>query len=406
MTPDRAPPPAAGPVPDPRRMARERRARLAAAMERHGVPALLLLGRAAVQYATGALWPLCDAGHAHAQPTLALVSADDPLPHLFSDEGELALADLPADHVHAGAHVECARGVCDLAARVRGLLGARIRGPLGVDEATAAMHVALPALLPEAEIVDAQPVVGAARLVKTPDEVACIRRAQAINDRAMVDVQAALRPGVTPCELSAVFLAAICRLGAAGNLVDPIWQAMPARRAELPFTVNGEIAFPLPSGTEPLAAGAAVWVDTGITYQGYVSDFGRTWIVGDAPSPAERALFARWRDVLDRALAAVRPGATAADLTRAASAGEPRPPWLRHLYLAHGAGLESAETPFVGSDLGDACDAGFVLEPGMVLVLEPVVWEDGVGGHRAEESVVVTATGHERLSSHPYAPFA
>ena len=109
---------------------------------------------------------------------------------------------------------------------------------------------------------------------------------------------------------------------------------------------------------------------------------------------------------MGRVLDVVRPGATGADLTRAACAGEPRVPWLRHLYLAHGAGLDSAEMPLIGTDLGSAFDESIALEEGMVLVLEPVIWDEGRGGHRAEELLVVTEKGHERLSSHGYVPFA
>jgi len=397
---------AAAAEPDLARMARERRERLAAAMRRHDVPTLLLLGRAAVQYATGAVWPSSDAGHAHQEPTLALVLGEDAYPHLFTSHADVALADLPRDHVHAGLHPECSSGVRDLARRVRELAGTSLPERIAIDEATIAMHLELPGLLPETTLVDAQPILAGARAVKTRDEIACLRRAQQINDRAMLDVQAELRPGVRPHELSALFLRRVLELGASGNLVDPIWQPMPARRAAGPFTVNGEIAFPLPSSGRPFAAGDSIWVDTGITWNGYVSDFGRTWIVGDDPTPAQRALFARWREVVARVVARIRAGATGADLTAAACAGEPRPPWLAHLYLAHGAGLDSAEMPFVGSDLGPAFDASLVLEPGMVLVLEPVVWEDGAGGHRAEEAVVVTEHGCEPITAHPYAPFA
>ena len=325
---------------------------------------------------------------------------------LFTPVPAAAPAGYPADHVHGALHPECAGGVRTLAQAVQAQFGGRAAGRIGIDEATVAMHLQLARELPEATLVDAQPVLGAARLVKTADEIACIRHAQSINDRAMVDVQAALRPGIRPCDLSGVFLRRVLELGASGSLVDPIWQPMPVRLADLPFSVNGEVAFPLPSGERALRAGETVWVDTGITYHGYVSDFGRTWIVGDAPSAAQRALFVRWQEVLARTLERVRPGATGADLTRAARAGEPRPPWLRHLYLAHGAGLDSAEMPLVGSDLGEAFDADVVLEPGMVLVFEPIVWRDGVGGHRAEEGVVVTASGCERISAHGYAPFA
>ena len=53
-----------------------------------------------------------------------------------------------------------------------------------------------------------------------------------------------------------------------------------------------------------------------------------------------------------------------------------RRPWLSYFYLAHGIGTDSAEMPLIGTDRGDAFDASIVLQPGMVLVFEPVVWED------------------------------
>ena len=102
------------------------------------------------------------------------------------------------------------------------------------------------------------------------------------------------------------------------------------------------------------------------------------------------------------------PGATSGDLTRVADAanGGERP-WLPHFYLAHGVGIESAEMPLVGTDLGASFDDAFVLAPGMVLVLEPVIWDDGVGGYRAEEIVAVTDDGWCHLGGgHGYAPFA
>ena len=49
--------------------------------------------------------------------------------------------------------------------------------------------------------------------------------------------------------------------------------------------------------------------------------------------------------------------------------------------------------PFVGTDLGPEFDASLVLQPGMVLVFEPVIWDDGHAGHRSEEIVAVTDDG-------------
>jgi Xaa-Pro aminopeptidase len=78
---------------------------------------------------------------------------------------------------------------------------------------------------------------------------------------------------------------------------------------------------------------------------------------------------------------------------------------MSHLYLGHGLGIDSAEQPFVGSDIGEAFDASLVLQTGMVLVLEPVIWEDGEGGYRAEEVLLITEDGWEPLTDYPYDPF-
>jgi Xaa-Pro aminopeptidase len=61
--------------------------------------------------------------------------------------------------------------------------------------------------------------------------------------------------------------------------------------------------------------------------------------------------------------------------------------------------------PFVGTDLGADFDRSIVLVPGMVLVLEPVIWEDGHGGFRSEEIITVTEDGYERLSNLSYEPY-
>jgi Xaa-Pro aminopeptidase len=61
--------------------------------------------------------------------------------------------------------------------------------------------------------------------------------------------------------------------------------------------------------------------------------------------------------------------------------------------------------PMIGTDLGEEFDDNFVFPTGMVLVLEPVVWEDGTGGYRSEEIVVITEDGFVSLTDYPYAPY-
>jgi Xaa-Pro dipeptidase len=262
--------------------------------------------------------------------------------------------------------------------------------------------------------VPAAGVLGPAKLCKTPDELACIRRAQQLNEQAMLDVQPLLRPGVTQTDLSARFLRRALELGADSNGIDPIWQVMPPSLAEGPWTVHGDIAFPTASAPVPFADGDVVWVDSGVFVGGYASDFGRTWLVGDDPTPTarQRAQFERWRAVVDAVLAVCKPGVTALDLGREAIAADRaaggsggRRPWIEHFYLAHGVGTDSAEMPLVGTDLGDAFDETLVMAPGMVLVLEPVIWDDGAAGYRSEDIVAVTDDGWMPLSDHTYDPF-
>ena len=80
-------------------------------------------------------------------------------------------------------------------------------------------------------------------------------------------------------------------------------------------------------------------------------------------------------------------------------------PWLDHFYLSHGVGTDAAEQPLIGTDLGAAFDGSIVLAPGMLCVLEPVIWDDGFGGYRSEEIVAVTDSGYQKLSSYGYAPY-
>jgi Xaa-Pro aminopeptidase len=182
---------------------------------------------------------------------------------------------------------------------------------------------------------------------------------------------------------------------------------MPESVAAGPRSVTGDVVFPTVTTDRTLSEGDVLWVDTGVTINGYDSDFGRTWIVGASPTPAQREQFRRWKDVIDAVLAITKPGVTGGDLVRAAveAFGGARRPWLPHLYLAHGIGVDSAEAPFIGTDLGAEFDETIVLRPGMVFVLEPVVWTDGTGGYRSEEIVAVTDDGFELLSDFHYEPY-
>jgi Xaa-Pro dipeptidase len=369
------------------RMRRDRIAKLGAAMEAAAVDVLVLCGQQNVSYATGARVPAADHLRSAWWRAVAVFERGAPRPHLYTDFPEGAPPEWPDEFLHRAIEVETTAGAAELVAT----LGP---GKCAVDDAPFPLWEALRTR----DVVDAGTVTGPAKLTKTPDELECIRQAQAINEEAMRIVRTLATPGALTTELSGAFLRAIAELGATANTVDPVFQVMPASVAEGPFSVTGEPVFPIPTGAYELQLGDVLWIDTGINLHGYASDFGATWIIGREPNHRQREQFEQWRTFVDRALEQVKSGATAADLVKAAKRHDGLRPWLSYFYLAHGIGTDSAEMPFVGTTLGDAFDASITLTPGMVLVFEPVVWEDGHAGHRSEEIVAVTADGYVRLS--------
>jgi Xaa-Pro dipeptidase len=369
------------------RMRRARHERLVAALQDQAIDVLVLLGQTNVGYATGARSPAADQSRALHRRAVATAPAAGAPPHLWTHSPDEVPHDVELV-VDPALDLEWDDGAEALTASLP-------PGRLAVDDAT----VPLWSALAERHPLDASGVLTAAKLTKTPDELECIRRAQAINEAAIGDVVGRLAPGVPAAELTGVFLRRIAELGASSNTVDPIWQVMPEAIGDGPYSATDDLVFPTVTTARRFAAGDVVFVDTGISYEGYQSDYGHTWIVGWDVEARHREHCRQWLDTVDAVLDVTKPGASAHDLTRAAGTVYGRRPWLAHLYLAHGTGTDSAEMPFVGTDLGEEFDRSIVLAPGMVLVLEPVVWEDGRGGFRAEEIIAVTDDGYERLSN-------
>ena len=377
------------------RMRRERLARLRHHMAAQDVAVVVLLHDPHIAYASGHVGPAVDTTHAVHQRSVAIIGQEGPV-HLFADRPS---PDLAAE-IHPPVFPELDESMAGLAEAIGMATEPSNAGRLAIDEMTGAMLRS--GLLDGFDLLDARRILGPARLLKTEDELACIDRAQRINEVAMEEVRTACLPGVRRSELAGLFISRVRQLGVDDVLIDPIFQPMPRNLSDGPRTSTDHVAFPTGVGDPLFNEEDLVWVDTGIGVEGYASDYGRTWVVGRDPSSAEQDLFRRWSAVMEASLAAIGPGATLAEVGRAAiGASRGAIPWLPHFYLAHGLGVESAEMPMVGTDLGEGFDEQFVLETGMVLVLEPVVWEDGVGGYRAEEVVAITDTGWRPLGGWP-----
>ncbi|MBI3743408.1 MAG: aminopeptidase P family protein [Chloroflexi bacterium] len=181
------------------------------------------------------------------------------------------------------------------------------------------------------------------------------------------------------------------------------------------------------SSARLVQTGDLVTMTCGVLYAGYESDVGRTWLCAPAKANSkQRSLHKRWLDTYQAMLKECRPGRTAADLRKAAEntvrpephssvRGEPiarpeasrREPrsWTPPAPVAHAVGL-GFEPPIAGSDLGAEAESRMTLQAGMVLVLQPYIWEAGIGGYLAKETVLVTKAAPQRLSTLPYGPLA
>jgi Xaa-Pro aminopeptidase len=219
------------------------------------------------------------------------------------------------------------------------------------------------------------------RMVKDEGEIALIRAAVALNSQALESALKRFKPGMTETALAAEIDYQSRKLGADGPAFDTIVAA--GERAALPH------AHPGPAKIGP----GMVLIDMGAFKDGYASDMTRMVHTGPADSVYKNAYNAVLEAQL-AAIAAVRPGTTAASVDRAARKILQQRGLEKEFVhsTGHGLGLEIHEAPRLGKS--DKTK----LEPGMAITIEPGVYIEGWGGIRIEDTVLVTETGCEVLT--------
>lgn len=238
------------------------------------------------------------------------------------------------------------------------------------------------------ELVPDGDLVTPLRMIKSRDEAETIRAASALAEGVLADIVEELRTGVTEQELAARFIYEFQRRGAKGPSFDPI--VLFGARSSLPHGVPSD---------RPLRAGDVVLLDFGCRYGGYCSDLTRTYAFGSISGAWFDEVYHLTLTAQTRALDSIRPGmsgkdvdAVARDIIAAAGHG-------RHFGhgLGHGVGIEIHEAPRLNKE------SETILEPGMVVTVEPGIYIPGQGGVRIEDLVLVTESGCELLSDTPKA---
>jgi len=259
------------------------------------------------------------------------------------------------------------------------------QAPVGIEpeSITAGMRDRLASVLKgRARLRSAPPLVERARMVKDAAEILRIRRAVELGASLFHIARKKIRPGVTEVEVAAA-MEYEARCAGAEGMSFPTILASGTRSA----IVHGRA-----SGARIPRRGFVV-CDFGVILAGYCSDRTRTVHVG-RPSGEARRLYEAVLEAQQAAIAAVRPGATAAEVDGAARRVLRQRKLARYFThsTGHGLGLEIHEAPRLAEGQTQK------LEPGMVITIEPGAYVPGKWGVRIEDVVVVTPSGCEVLT--------
>jgi Xaa-Pro aminopeptidase len=236
---------------------------------------------------------------------------------------------------------------------------------------------------PERRLQAVDRLIEELRAVKDADELATIRRAIAVTDRAYTDVVRQLRPGQTEKEIAWALERALRDFGADEMAFGPTVAA--GANAAVPHHVSSD---------HEIRAGEPVWIDMGARIDGYCADLTRSFCLGSAAPEYLEAYQLVLRAQQD-AIAGLRAGLTgkeadalARDVIKAAGRGDE----FGHS-LGHGVGLDIHEMPSMGQTSDD------VLHAGMIVTVEPGVYRAGWGGVRIEDVVLIKPDGVDVLSA-------
>ena len=261
--------------------------------------------------------------------------------------------------------------------------------PLGVDMIELPVLFALQAA--GIQVVDGQALMQDVRKIKTEDEITLLNMACAMVDAAYDDLYRAMRPGIRENDCVALVNKKLFELG--------------SEHVEGVNAISGERCSPHPHvfTDRMLRPGDPAYFDILHAYNGYRTCYYRTFAVGSA-SRALIDAYARCRDILDQAIAAIRPGVTTAEVVeifpRAEEFGFPDEEAAFALQYVHGIGLSIWEKPIFSRLV--SFDHPETIEEGMVFALE-TFWpaSDGWSAARIEEELVVTKDGCEVITRFP-----
>lgn len=233
-----------------------------------------------------------------------------------------------------------------------------------------------------AKMVPISGVIEKLRLIKTNEELQILKEAASIADQAFEHIIKVIKPGVNELEVSNELEFFMRKKGATSSSFDTIVAS--GFRSALPHGVASD---------KVIKAGELVTLDFGAYYKGYCSDITRTVGVGDISDELKNIY-----DIVLQAqllgmngIKAGMTGKQADALTRDYISAKGYGDYFGHS-TGHGIGLDIHEGPAL------SIKSDTILEPGMVVTVEPGIYLEGVGGVRIEDDIVITPDGNVALT--------
>ena len=229
-------------------------------------------------------------------------------------------------------------------------------------------------------------------ILKTSREIAKMRQAGRISQRALQAAGKAVEPGVSTYEIDCIVREYIEKQGAAPSFLG--YGGFPASAC---ISVNNVVIHGIPSKSEILKQGDIVSIDVGAYFEGYHGDNAYTFACGDISMEA-RALLDATEQSLYQGIKAAAAGNRIGDIGSAVQKyAEARSYSVVRDFVGHGVGAKLHEDPSVPNY--GIPGRGVRLLPGMTIAIEPMVNQ---GTHRVrvldDEWTTVTADG--KLSAH------